>query len=415
MQNTFEDIKIYGERLDQEWFVGFKFYCAQRKKKKRPQVRLGINYYNTVRERSKEAENVKALVEQCLKEGWNPFESSIKEFITAQQTKPQGPIGLNDARQMNFVEAITWAYKKKDLRRNSKRCFDPFLKKVIAAATDLCIHTMHIREVSRYYVKELLDRMKLNRQRFYDTSQEPQYKGKTFTPNLYNSYLAMLSCLFFELEDSDVIEYNPCEKITRKTPIDFGTHRHPTELEVKRIKEFLAERHPQFLSLLRVETVTGMRPNEILDVKFSMIDYLNSTINISDALYNEAGELISKTPAYRRVPVPCFLLEWFKERAIGQPDSNYIFSRRFCPGPHKLTAHWVSVLWRQLIIEDLGIKVSFYSFKGWGGDAKRDAGIDIEAVAASYGHTSTNMARGVYLKKEGERLRKQIIEKTPDL
>ncbi|HYK57492.1 MAG TPA: tyrosine-type recombinase/integrase [Flavisolibacter sp.] len=413
-QNTFQDIKIHGKHLKHDWFIGFKFYCAQRKKSKHHQVRLGINYYNTIKERLREAENVEALVKQCLKDGWNPFDCQIKDFLVNQAQAAQKP-ALDDPRSFGLNKALDWAFSKKDLKKRSIPSLVCIKDMAKQAAIDLGIDKMLVREVTRFYVRELLDRMKINRQAFYDAAEDKRYKGKKFTPNNYNRYLAGLSAVFFELEDRDIIENNPCRKIAKKDEIDFGIHRHPTAKEAKMIKDHLKKVHPEFLNCLRFEYVTGMRPDEILDVKFSMVDYLNSCINISDNPYNDEGELISKTTAYRQVPVPGFLLEWLRNQSVGHDSSEYVFSLRFLPGKHRIKYSWISMLWRQLIIDGLGINVSFYSFKGYGGEAKRDAGIEVPAIAAGFGHSSTDMARGVYLKKEGERLRKQLVEMTPDL
>lgn len=407
--------------LSTEWYIGFRYTCPIRQKRLPFQVRLGINYYDTHKAREAEGRTIITLVDQCLKEGWNPFECEIKEYLQVQQAeqlKAQEEAAkkkANDPRYFGLNDALQWAYDKKDLKERSRPAMECCLKFAKQAAIDLGIDKMPIKEVTRFYVRELLDRMKVNRQADYDKSENKRYKGKKFTPNNYNRYLAGLSAHFFELEDRDIIEYNPCHKITKKDPIDFGIHRHPSEKELAIIKKELPKLHPGLYDLLRFEYVTGMRPDEILDVKFSMVDYLNSCINISDNPYNEEGELISKTTAYRQVPLPQFLLDWIQVKSRDHDPDTYIFSLRFQPGSHRMTVAWVGMLWKRLVIEGLGINVSFYSFKGLGGEAKREAGIDTVAVSAGYGHTTTAMAQRVYLKKEGDRLRQQVIELAPDL
>jgi integrase len=418
----YSDLKIYGKRLDHELFVGFKYFCAKRLKEKRPQVRLGINYQPTIKARTAEAEQVKDLVERCLKEGWNPFECNIQTYLKEKRAailraqEEENNKKKDDPRFYGFNDAMDWAFSKKELKKDTKPGYESVLRFIKQAAIDIGIDQKPILEVSRYYICELLDRMRDNRQREYDESTNPRFKGKKVTPNLYNYYLDKVSALLFEYENRGIIEHNPCHKIAKKdNEIDFGIHRHPTEQELNVIKSELPKVHPELYNFARFVHVTGMRPDEILDVKFSMVDYLNSTINISDAPYNEDGELISKTTNYRRVPVPGFFLEWIKQRGNGVDPQCYIFSSKLKPGTYRIGRKWISTLWKIVVIDKIGVDVSIYSFKGLGGDAKREAGIEISAVSGGYGHTGQSMARNIYLSKEGERLIKELIEKTPDL
>lgn len=418
----YSDLKIYGKTLDQEWFVGFKYFCVKRQEEKRPQVRLGINYQPTVKARAAEAEQVKDIVERSLKEGWNPFECNIRVYLKEKRAnllktqEEEEKKKKDDPRYYGFNDAVDWAYKKKELKKDTQPGYRSVVGFIKQAAIDIGIDKMGILQVTRFYICELLDRMKENRQSEYDQSDNPRFKGKKFTPNLYNFYLDKVSALLFEYENRGIIEHNPCHKIARKdNEIDFGVHRHATEQELRIIKEKLPVLHSGLYNFIRFEHATGMRPDEILDVKFSMVDYLNSTINISDSPYNEDGELISKTTNYRRVPVPGFLLEWIRQRMIGHDPECYIFSSKLKPGKYRIGRKWMSTLWKTVVMDKIGIKVSLYSFKGLGGDAKREAGIDIAAVSSGYGHSDTNMARKIYLSKEGERLQRELIEKTPDL
>ncbi|QEH40492.1 phage integrase family protein [Chitinophaga sp. XS-30] len=214
-----------------------------------------------------------------------------------------------------------------------------------------------------------------------------------------------MSAFFDTLVGLDAIEYNPCDKIDDKPPIAFGIHRHATDEETEVIKNHLAKAHPELLNLLRVEYVTGMRPDEILQVKYTMVDWLNSVIKLS----YEVG----KTKVFRLVPVPAFLLDWIRERQGDQPATNYLFGRKLQSGPRSLTTNNFSRLWNKYVKAQLGLDVSLYSFKGAGGDAKRDVGIDRPAVSVGWGHTSVNTSK-IYLEKEGERMRKQIIANSPD-
>lgn len=421
LENKYSAPQIYGKTIEDEWFIGFKFFCATRQREKRTQVRLGINYLQTVKERQKEAENVLKLVLSCLEQGWNPFYCTPKKFLQekhtallaakAKEAKKQD----DDPRNYGFNEALEWAYKKKDCKAITLKPLRSTKKYAKLAAQALGVDKIPIREIDRFHVCEILDKMKEIRQEEYDKSTNKLYRGKKITPNYYNNHLAQLSNLLFEYDNRGIIPYNPCSKIVKKPPIDFGTHRHPTAKELAIIKEKLPSMHQGLYDFVRFEFVTGMRPDEIVDTRFDMVDHLNSVINLSEDMYNEKGETISKTSQYRLVPVPQFLLDWIVQRQKGREATDYIFSRKLKAGAYRITAAWVGTLWRILVKETLGINISLYAFKGMGGDAKRDAGIELPGVSIGYGHSSTVMAQRNYLEKEGERLRLQVIEKAPDL
>ena len=106
---NYSGLKLYGKTEGDEWFVGFTFFCEKRDKKKRCQVRLGINYQPTIRGRIIEGENVRKIVESCLNEGWNPFDCDLKTFVKLQEA-PSREVG--NPRYLPFNEAMQWAFDK---------------------------------------------------------------------------------------------------------------------------------------------------------------------------------------------------------------------------------------------------------------------------------------------------------------
>jgi len=411
----------YAGDLSKEWYVGFRFTCPKRLTRKPVQVRLGINYLTTVKEREAEGKAVIGIVKDCLDNGWNPHDENIESYLKSSSESFSEPPAENAGEQMEnyhllpFNDALTFAYneKKPNLKKKSKQAYESALKFAKAAATKLGIDKMEVSKTKKAHIKRLLKQMGEDRQAAYDL----EGKGKIFTPNSYNKYKTYLSAFFDELGEWEAVEYNPCEKIKEKDAIETGVHRHATDKELEIIKRELPIAFPEMYNLLRFEFITGMRPDEILDTTFETIDWLNSCIRLSgpQMIVNKEGEIIGKTTIYREVPVPTFLLEWLRERAQDVPRHYYIFSRRLAPGDHRTTTNWLSRMWNAEVKQKLGINVSLYSFKGMGGDAKRDAGIETAAVSVGWGHSSTAMAKKVYLKKEGHRLRQQIVKNAPDL
>ena len=366
-------------------------------------MRLGINYGKTVEQRDADGEVAVGIVKEALKDGWNPFDMPIKRFLSEQSPTPAQKL-ITDLPGMPFSSAIAFAVEKKrgSLKPSSATAYADPIRFALEAAKKLGMSQLPIGQFKKVHIKLLLDQMGKDRQAFYDK----QCNGKAFTGNTYNRYKAVLSAHFYELEQWEAIEYNPCDKIPDRDEVETGVHRHATDEELRIIKSELPKVYPALYEALRFEHGTGMRPNEILNITLDMVDELNSLIRLT---YFEG-----KTKVFREVPVPSFLMEWIIQRREGQPDNHYLFSKGFKPGPKRMGRNYINQNWKRHVKDRLGINVSYYSFKGLGGDAKIDAGIPLRAVSIGWGHTSVKTSQ-IYLRKEGERLRKQIIANSPEL
>ncbi|SEV89124.1 Phage integrase family protein [Chitinophaga sp. YR573] len=402
----------YEDDLDKEWYIGFRYTCPTSQIRKPFQVRLGINYYHTIKERNAQGDGVVAITKKALKDGWNPFDERIEDFL--EKSAPVQVNELQKDREINldeiedfskllFNDALAAAYKIKEesLKERSLQAYFSIVKFAKQASITIGLDKHQIGSLKKMHYKKLLLQISKDRQAAYDK----EGKGKIFTGSAYNKYKKNLSALLGELIELDALEYNPCENLKNRPKIKTGINRHATDLEAQIIKRELLKRKPELCAFVRFEYVTGMRPVEILATKFSMIDWLNSIIRLS--------YVDGKTKIYREVAVPSYLLDWLHVRANRSESDWYIFSNGLTPGSHNLTRNRVTRMWNKIVKKDLGIPVSMYSFKGKGGDDKRDAGVDFGAVMVGWGHTNPNTSK-IYLEKEEQRLIKQLIAKTPD-
>ncbi|WP_126244325.1 tyrosine-type recombinase/integrase [Chitinophaga rhizosphaerae] len=405
----------YNGDLSKEWYVDFYFTCQARQRRKRVPVRLGINYFSTVKERDREGRAAVKIITESLEAGWNPFDCKIEAWLLSHQESEPAPEPIHEMKTPDgvpvptpatlFPDAIQLAYqiRQKELKKKSRFNYETGLRYAIPAIKAGGMDKLPLEKVKRVHVRMLLEQIGKLRQAEYDK----EGKGKVWTPNAFNRYKSYISAYFDALLEWEAVEFNPCLKIDDKEPIDFGIHRHATDEELKMLKAELPKYHQELYNLVRFEHVTGMRPNEILQYRYNMTDWLNSEIKLS--------YLEGKTRIYRVVPVPAFMLKWIRERQGDHPASNYAFGRKLRSGPKSLTANNLSRLWKKYVKDELGLNISLYSFKGLGGDAKRDAGVSYSGVQASYGHALGSSSTKPYLRKEGERLRQQIKESMVDL
>jgi hypothetical protein len=78
---TTPKLHSYNGDLKKEWYVGFRHTCPTTGVRKAFQIRSGINYIDTIREREREGLAVAKIISQILERGWNPHVEKYEEFI----------------------------------------------------------------------------------------------------------------------------------------------------------------------------------------------------------------------------------------------------------------------------------------------------------------------------------------------
>jgi integrase len=407
---TTPKLHSYNGDLNKEWYVGFRHTCPTTGVRKAFQIRSGINYIDTIREREREGLAVAKIISQILERGWNPHVEKYEEFISRCENK------VEEISLMPFNDALDFVLESKKPNLSHKSYLDIRGVKNFAksAAYKLSYNNMPIGQTKRQHIKLLLDQIGKDRQEFYDqeyrlkTAAGKKVKCKKWSGNSYNKYRTFLQLLFNELVEFNALEYNPCDKISTKPEMETNLHRHATEKEKELIKATLFTQHRNFYIFVVAEYLTGIRPNELFGLRVADIDWFNQCFDIRPV---EGG---SKTRKARRVPIPNAMLKYLDmlnlERA--NPD-DYIFSKDFKPGPKRSKREAATRLWKEVVKDGLGLNVSLYSFKGLGGEAKRRAGLSADVVSAQYGHSNMNMTMR-YLHGEQDRINREIIERTPD-
>lgn len=392
----------YNGVLKKEWYVGFRFTCPECSIRKPYQIRLGINNFKTVQERRADGRGIIKLLSNALDSGWNPHHECIEDYNNRQVEDPEAEAVNSDVAKMPMFKALRLGLegKKPTLVGKSYNTFDGILKFAEAAGIKLGIARLPIHSITRKHIKSLLNQIARDRQTAYDK----EGKGQQWTGNSYNKYKGILRAMFSEMFEYEAVEYNPCDKIKDKQEIKTNIHRHATEKEERAIKDHLWNYHPKFFIYLAVETLTGLRPFEIFKLKISDYD-----------MFNQAFDTFTKTKEARKVPIPNVLMKYIEMLDLHKhPSDHYIFGHDFEPNKYKKKRDYGTKSWREWIKEDLGLNVSLYSFKGLGGERKRQAGISLETVSKiSFGHASVGMSK-VYLHGEQSRAAQDIIENTPD-
>lgn len=370
--------------LSKPWFVYFRY------NQKLFRYKFGINYINNYKKRLIEANSIKDVLHEKLKNGWNP---NVPDIVST-------------FNNMTFSEALDFAIEKKTPQLGKKTLcgYKSTVKFIKAALKTTNTKNLLITETKRIHIKLIIEK----------TMEQRKWSNKSFNKNL-----GYLKAILSELMQWDIIENNPAHGIKSLKVGEITAFTPATDEEVKAIKEKILSEFPSFYVYIISIFHTGIRPEELLHIQLKMIDLTKSQIILPPE--------ITKTDIERIVPLNPFLKAYFEEMKLKQHSKEYyIFGSKrehtnrglkkdldFIPGPRKLNRDCASKLWRKLVIDGLKINVNMYSLKHLGANKKILAGVELDALRELYGHTSKMMTLR-YAKVVKEVNRNQIIEKSPD-
>ncbi|MFH6966495.1 tyrosine-type recombinase/integrase [Flavobacterium sp. FlaQc-28] len=370
--------------LSKPWFVYFRYNS------KLFRYKFGINYINNYKKRLIEANSIRDVLHDKLKNGWNPNVPDI----------------VNTFSSMTFSEALDFAIEKKRPHIGKKTMcgYESTVKFIKNALTPTNTKNLLIVETKRIHIKLILEK----------TMQQRKWSNKSFNKNL-----GYLKAILSELMQWDIIENNPAHGIRSLKVGEIMGFKPANDEEVKLIKEKIISEFPSFYAYIISIFHTGIRPQELLNIQIKMINLEKSQIILPPE--------ITKTDIERIVPINPFLKIHFEEMNLSKHNQeHYVFGSNrehtnrglkkeldFIPGPRKLNRDCASKLWRKLVINGLKINVNMYSLKHLGANKKILAGVELDALRELYGHTSKMMTLR-YAKVVKEINRKQIMEKSPD-
>ena len=190
-------------------------------------------------------------------------------------------------------------------------------------------------------------------------------------------------------------------------------------IDMQRIKKELETNHYNFFVFCITIFHTGIRPEEILKIKLSMVNLKNNEIVLPAD--------ITKTNKKRIVPINNHLKEYYKSLQFELlPKDYYLFGsfrkegegnkgkfNDFLPAPTHLKRDTATKRWERLIKKGLEIDMNLYAMKKAGANAKILAGVSIGALKDLFGHSS-ELTTAIYITKLKEINRKEILDKSPD-
>lgn len=368
------------------WYVHFRYNGKQFRYK------YGINLIKNLKEREREANLLCEALAIKLRGGWNPL---VPDDIIVKTI------------DLNFIESIDFAIEKKTpgLAPKSLSDYKGTVKFVKTAIIELHLSNLLIREVKRAHIKLVFEKAK-------------QIRG--WTNKAYNKHLNQFKAILSELIQWDIIETNPAHNI-KNLPVEESFANIPASDDgVAIIKNELENNHNSFWLFCLTIFHTGIRPEEILKIKLSMVDIEKQEIILPAE--------ITKTKKRRIVPINEHLMISLQKLNFEKlPEDYYLFGsfrisgkgnigkhKDFIPGPTRIKRDTATKRWKKIVKNGLSIDMNLYAMKHFGANKKILAGLELDSLRELYGHTSKLMTEK-YATIVKEIHRKNILENSPYL
>jgi integrase len=371
--------------LTKAWFVYFRY------NKKLFRFKYGINYIQNYKQRLLEAQALQSALLEKLKQGWNPDLPDI----------------YNQINNYTLIEALDFALDKKKsvLAKKSIADYSCTLNFIKTAISALFLENIQINEVKRIHIKTILDKIK---------------EQRCSTNNSYNKYLTHFGAILSELIQYDIIEFNPADKI-KHLPIEESIFHKPASLkDIEIIKKELYTKDHNFYNFVSVIFHLGIRPDEILQIKLSMIDFENEIITLIPK--NTKGR-----KKYRILPINRHLMSYFEKLELSdQPKDFYLFGSfrhpgkgnvgpklDFISGPTRIKVDTATRRWESIVKIGLKINMTMYAMKKHGANMKLSSGISLEAISEQFGHSKVETTK-IYTTMLNEINRNEVLLKSPE-
>lgn len=368
------------------WYVYFRYDGKQFRDS------YGKNKIENLAKREIEYREVCRLLLIDLKSGWNP----------------NLPEGVQMQNNMFVVEALRFALesKKPNVAKKTHSNYDGTINFIETALIKLGLDRLKIVDLKRMHVKLIIEKAKIIN----------KWSNKAHNKHL-NHFKAILS----ELIEFEIIEDNPAFKVKNLRVEDSIAHIPPTDEQMEVIKAELAKNHPNFYNFIKIIYHLGIRPEEILKIRLSNIDLQKGIITLIPE--NTKGR-----KKYRVLPINKFLRQDFEKMNFENlPKEYYLFGSFREPGkgnvgkfedfiqaPTHLNRDTATRRWEAIVKKKLEIDVTMYSMKKYGANKKAQAGISIDAIMGTFGHSKKETTL-IYLTDQEKINRKEVMDKSPDI
>ncbi len=358
--------------LSKVWYVACKFYDPNYEHQY-PNgflYKRRLNRFKNLSERKAAVSIFKTEMKKALDDGYNP--------ITGQYTF----LGVYEAlhSEVGLCDALQIAFENKQLAEPTEIDIKSVLKYFKKSAIALGIDKKSVKEVKRSEIKSILNNL--------------YHINPKFTDKRYNKYIRYLSGLFSDLEELEIIDFNPMVRMKpKKTVQKLKVVLNDRQREM--IKNHIKKHHFNFWIFINIYFHAGCRLTEIRNLRVSDVNLDNQTFVI---LVKKGKNYVEKV-----YPIKNIAMKYWMHLLSGpHKPSDYVFQWNYLPGPKRMDRSTPSNKWKRVVKDELNIKVDLSSLRHLNLDEitmKRS----LSAAAVAGGHTSTLMVQKHYAVRERER------------
>lgn len=348
----------------------------------------GINSDPDPEERLSAAEDMQKAILLKLKAGWEPRvkKNALPQFVPKEIIITEA---LNDA-------LITMRLR---LKKKTVQCYTStagFIKEVLK---EFGWSKNYLSEFETVHIEKILSRIA---------------EQRNWTNNEYNKNITYTKAIFTELVRSKYIKANPAHGIYSRKKESRNGYETLTPQEQTTVINHFRKIRPNFAVWLKTLYHTGIRPGELRVAKCSTINMEEGYIKLSDDT--------TKTSDARKVYFPDDLRQDLERFDLSNPDA-FIFGQHkkgsndhpddfkpsiYCPGMNA-----ANKIWKQEVIDTLGIAKKMYSNKHKKASDIIKNGGSLEAVQRAFGH-SRRTTTEIYAKILKDLQLQEFKEKSTD-
>ena len=348
--------------------------------RKRIKLQRLLTRYANKGEAKKHINNIILALNMKLSTGWNPF-------FLGEDSRMYTPIKDVAARYLEEIE--------KNLRPATYRTYKTFIK-VFSEWIEKQQPEMYSSMISHALVVRFMD---------YVYYERKGISGDEMSAAAYNAYIKQGSAFFSWMIDKCYCKENHFQKIKAKKVEEKKRILIPEETREK-IEEYLKEKNPRFLLMLKLIYAGLIRPKELRCLKVENLSFKDMQLRIPKDVAKNGHE--------RLVPLSQEILLDFVDIGVHQGNmSDYLFGEHFQTCSKRMSdgtmpKHWVK-LRKALNLPD---EMQMYSFRDTGMTEMIKNGIDPLSVKQLADHSSLAMT-AIYTKHVDPNLREIVITKTP--
>lgn len=410
--------------IKKPWKVHYRFYDPafkdhpKYKGKKQVAIRR-MNEFITLEERQDVVKNIieeeKLLIDE---QGYNPISGAFMMVAADLPTNEISPV-------TPLIAALRGGLLKMDIDPHTRDDIKSMLKYFEQSAIMVKKNKIPVKDISRKDIRAILDNCKNllvtkmvpkkvnGHTETYIIKRGTEYRRKPvmievvekkiWTANQFNHYRKYLSMIYSELEELEIVEYNPVQKIAKKEP-ETQTREVLTDAQRILIDRHLLKKAPAFRRYVHIFFHSGSRRTELLKMQGKHVDLCGQQFKV---LIKKGKRRRWVWKTIKDIALPF----WIEAMANCRPD-DYVFSKDLVPGEKSISPKQITRRWKTHVKDQLGISVDLYSLKHLHTTEIRDMmGSDDEsaqATAEHNSHTSTAMVVAIYDVKAQERKHKKV-------